>query len=136
MKAQENHQGKRGHGEQQTRKLDLAISALLTTRTLEEAAEACGINERTLRRWIEEPEFRAALTAASRQVLESSVVELSVDAQMAVETLRRNLRCGRPEAEIRAAQIILAQAMRGIEFFEFERRLAHLEELYRAGAQK
>ena len=136
MEGQENHTGKRGHGEQQTRKQDLAISALLTTRTLEEAGQVCGLNESTLRRWMQEPDFRATFTAASRQVLESSVVELSADAQSAVETLRRNLHCGRPEAEIRAAQIILAQAMRGIEFFEFERRLAHLEELYRGKAPR
>ena len=136
MKAQESHHGKQGHGEQQSRKHDLAISALLTTRTIKEAAEKCGIHEDTLWRWMQEPDFRATFTAASRQVLESSVVELSVDAQMAVETLRRNLRCGRPEAEIRAAQAILAKAMRGIEFFEFERRLARLEEIYRERAQQ
>ena len=132
MKSEENDNSVGGHGEQQSRKQDRAISALLTTRTLEEAALQCGINESTLRRWMKEPEFRATFTAASRQILESSIVELSVDAQAAVETLRRNLHCGRPEAEIRVAQVILLQAMRGAEFFEFEQRLARLEELSKA----
>jgi hypothetical protein len=45
----------------------------------------------------------------------------------AVETLGRNLACGRPTAENRAAVAILEQATRGVELLDLAARVEALE---------
>src|SRR6185312_12645401 len=45
---------------------DKAVEAILQQPTLARAAAAVGVNERTLRRWMEEPVFRDAVQAARR----------------------------------------------------------------------
>jgi len=56
-----------GHGAKFGRKKEDAIAALLTQRTVEEAAKSLNIATKTLLRWMKEPEFDAAYRAARRQ---------------------------------------------------------------------
>ena len=49
-----DRQKNNGHGRTATATRHKAVNALLTHRTLGEAAEAAGIAERTLRRWLAE----------------------------------------------------------------------------------
>ena len=55
-----------GHGAQLGRKMDAAIAALLTHRSIEEAAKATGIGTQTLMRWMKLPEFDSAYREARR----------------------------------------------------------------------
>jgi hypothetical protein len=116
-----------GHGAKITGKQEQAIAALLTQPTLDAAAAACGIAPPTLDRWLQLPEFQSAYQAARRQVLESALVALQSDANDARAALRRNLTCGQPTTEVRAADIILDQAVKGAEFLDVQERLAELE---------
>jgi DNA-binding transcriptional MerR regulator len=84
-----------------------ALTALLESASIIEAAQTSGLSEKTLRRYLEEKEFSDEYAAARRQVVESAVSALQQAANEAVETLRRNLTCDNPQAEIRAAQLIL-----------------------------
>jgi bacillopeptidase F (M6 metalloprotease family) len=84
-----------------------ALSALLESATITDAAKKCELSEKTLRRYLEEKEFSDEYAEARRQVVESAVTGLQNAANEAVETLRRNLNCDNPQAEIRAAQLIL-----------------------------
>ncbi len=84
-----------------------ALTALLESASIIEAAQTSGLSEKTLRRYLEEKEFSDEYAAARRQVVESAVSGLQQAANEAVETLRRNLTCDNPQAEIRAAQLIL-----------------------------
>ena len=84
-----------------------ALAALLESATITEAAKKCELSEKTLRRYLEDAEFQKEFRAARRQIVESAVSALQQAANEAVETLRRNLTCDNPQAEIRAAQIIL-----------------------------
>ncbi len=84
-----------------------ALTALLESASITEAAQSCELSEKTLRRYLEEKEFSDEYAAARRQVVESAVTGLQNAANEAVETLRRNLNCDNPQAEIRAAQLIL-----------------------------
>jgi AcrR family transcriptional regulator len=86
---------------------EIALNALLNSTSITDAAQSCGLSEKTLRRYLEEKEFSDEYAAARRQVVESAVSALQQAANEAVETLRRNLTCDNPQAEIRAAQIIL-----------------------------
>jgi hypothetical protein len=84
-----------------------ALTALLESSSITEAAQNCELSEKTLRRYLEEKDFSDEYAAARRQIVESAVSALQQAANEAVETLRRNLTCDNPQAEIRAAQLIL-----------------------------
>ena len=84
-----------------------ALTALLESASIIEAAQTSGLSEKTLRRYLEEKEFFDEYAEARRQIVESAVSALQQAANEAVETLRRNLTCDNPQAEIRAAQLIL-----------------------------
>jgi hypothetical protein len=110
-----------------------AVQALLTERTLVAAAEAAGVGERTLRRWLSQDQgFLSAYRTARRRVVEVGIADLQRAASEAVETLRRNLSCGSPQAEIRAALAIVDLAIRGVDLVDHEERISDLERRTRA----
>ena len=119
----------RGHGDKKIRKQEQAIAALLSASSIKAAADVCGMAEVTLWRWLQMPDFQAAYRTARRQVVERAVTELQAACGEAVETLKRNLRCDNPAVEIRAAQIILEQAVKGVEIMDLQERVERLEAL-------
>ncbi len=84
-----------------------ALLALLECSSISEAAQKSELSEKTLRRYLEDKDFSDEYQSARRQIVESAVSGLQQAANEAVETLRRNLTCDNPQAEIRAAQLIL-----------------------------
>ena len=118
----------KGHGEKLERRQEQAIAALLAHPTIPAAATACGVGEATLWRWLQQPDFRAAYREARRQVVEVAIAGLQQATGEAAEALRRNLTCGQPGAEIRAALGILGQAIKGAELLDLAERVAALEE--------
>jgi hypothetical protein len=109
------------------RKQEQAIAALLSAQTIKAAAAECGVAEVTLWRWLQSDEFAAAYRTARRQVVERAVSELQGACGEAVETLKRNLTCENPAVEIRAAQIILEQGIKGVELMDLQGRVERLE---------
>jgi len=118
-----------GHGEKLTRKHEQAIAALLSASSIKAAAIEAGIGEATLWRWLQLPDFQTAYRAARRQIVERAVSELQAACGEAVETLKRNLHCENPAVEIRAAQIILEQGIKGVELMDLQERVERLESL-------
>jgi hypothetical protein len=90
-----------------------AIAALLRAPEIEAAAAMLGLDEAVLRRWLEDPRFRARYREARRAFLEDATDRLQQLVGGAVEALARNLTCGVPEVEVEAARVILAHAMPG-----------------------
>jgi len=118
-----------GHGAKFGRKKEDAIVALLTTRTVEEAARAVGVSTKTLLRWMKEPEFDTAYRAAKRAAFGQSIARLHQLASAAVTTLGKvMLEPGTPPAtRVRAADSILDHTTKAIETEEIEARVAALE---------
>src|SRR5687767_14856159 len=114
-------------GEKLTQPQERGIDALLTCRTLAEAAAKAGVSERSLRNWLKRPAFQAAYRSARRQIIEQAVTQLQRSADAAVKALQRNLKCGQPGNEIKAAVAVLDHSMKGVELLELEERLAALE---------
>ncbi len=83
------------------------LTALIESASITEAAQKSGLSEKTVRRYLEEKEFSDEYKTAQLAIVESAVSALQQAANEAVETLRRNLTCDNPQAEIRAAQLIL-----------------------------
>lgn len=60
-----------GHGAKFGRKMEEAIIALLTTRTVEEAARVVGVSTKTLLCWMKEPEFEYSVPCGKTRGLRS-----------------------------------------------------------------
>jgi hypothetical protein len=69
------------------RQRELAIGALLSSQTIEEAAKKINRHERTLRRWLEQPSFRDAYLEARRRLLQVGVGKLTTKVSLAVDVL-------------------------------------------------
>lgn len=104
-----------------------ALAALLANSTIADAAKSCGLSQETLYRYLRDNKFVTDYRKARRQIVENSITQLQQASNEAVETLRRNLFCENPNAEIRAAQIILDNAIKGVELIDVIERLEIIE---------
>ena len=110
------------------------MAALLTERTHALAAEKAQVAEQTLRRWLAtDRAFLAAYRAARRAVMDGVVGRLQQAGAAAVDALERNLTCGKPADEVRAAVAVLAHAARGLEVADLLERVEELERLLDQG---
>jgi transposase-like protein len=116
-----------GHGEKSSRKREQAIAALLSEASVEAAAAKAGIGTTTLKRWLAEPSFRRLYGQARTGLLERVVQTLLAASTRAVETLERNLTCDKPSVQVRAAEVILSRATRGVELLDLAQRIEELE---------
>jgi hypothetical protein len=110
-----------------TRKGDLLIAALLTEPTQAAAAAKAGVSEATAQRWLRDPAFLAAYRKARRSVVEAAVGRLQQATAEAVEVLRRNMTCGSPAVEVRAAALVVEKAMSGVQLIELVTLLEDME---------
>jgi hypothetical protein len=111
------------------RKKEAAILALLSQRTVEDAARVAEIGVRTLYRWMKEPAFDGAYRDAKRAAFSQSIARFHQLASAAVTTLGRAMvdRDTPPATKVRAADSILNHAAKAIELQDLEARLAALE---------
>jgi uncharacterized protein (DUF1501 family) len=118
-----------GHGAKFTRKMEEAISALLTHRNVEEAAKSIGIAPRTLARWQQLPAFDRAYREARRKAFGQSTARLQQAASAAVTTLLKIAVDATAPSAVRArsAYYILTLADRAAQTEDIESRLAALE---------
>lgn len=114
-------------GTKTERKADVLIAALLAQPTHARAAEVAGLSEATVQRWLRNSKFKARYRAARRTVLESAIGQLQNTTTEAAQALARNLYCGNPGVEVRAAVAILEQSARGLELIELSDRVELLE---------
>ena len=104
------------------------IALLLTEKTIDEACKKAGVNVTTYWRWMQDESFLREYRKVRRGILENTVAKLQSVTYQAIETLERNLHCENPSVEIRCAQIILEQSMKGLETLEVENRVEILED--------
>jgi hypothetical protein len=118
-----------GHGSKFGRKKEEAIAALLTHRTLEEAAREVDVSTKTLLRWQKEPEFDNAYREAKRAAFGQSIARLHHLSSAAVSTLGKIMLDSAmpPATRVRAADSILDHATKAIEIEGIEARVMALE---------
>jgi transposase-like protein len=126
-----------GHGEQLSRKQEAAIAALLSEKTVAEAAAKAGVGEKTLRTWLKKPSFAKAFADARQVVLSQTVTQLLQATEEAVETLKDELDGEKGSDRIKAAIAILDRAVKGVEQLDLAGQIGELrreiEELKRHG---
>ena len=120
-----------GHGAKFGRKKEQAIVALLSQRSVEDAARVAGVGTKTLGRWMIHPQFRQEYLEARRQVFGQATARLQQASGVAVSILMSvMLDTNAPaSSRVRAAACVLDRAATGIEIEDMEMRLARLENL-------
>ena len=118
-----------GHGAKLGRKQEEAIAALLSQRSIEDAARTCSAGARTLIRWLKLPEFNAAYRDARRAAVSQSVARLQQATGAAVSTLLKVMVDPNTPAstKVRAADSVLDHSAKAIEIEDLEVRLTGLE---------
>ena len=114
-----------------------SVSALLTHRNIEEAADAVAIAPKTLIRWMKEPEFERSYREARRAAFAQSVARLQQASGAAVTTLLKVMVDSNTPAstKVRAADSVLNHTAKAIELEDIEARLSELERASEASKQ-
>jgi hypothetical protein len=120
-----------GHGAKFGRKKEQAIVALLSQRSVEDAAHVTEVSAKTLWRWLSVPEFRDEYLQARRQVFSQAAARLQQASGAAVSVLLSiMLDANAPVASrVRAAACVLDKAASAMELEDLEIRLARLERI-------
>ena len=118
-----------GHGEKLNRKQEQAISGLLTTRTMAEAASMAGVGESTLRRWLKNRNFVDEYRIARRQCVAVALNNLGRVCFQAVQTLEEVMSDANaiPSSRVSAAKAALDVVIKVCEQEDLEQRIATLE---------
>jgi hypothetical protein len=111
-------------------KEDAAVLALLSSRSVEDAAKVAEVPVRTLYRWLKEPAFNAAYRQAKREAYGQAIARLHQMASAAVSTLGKVMvdPATPPATKVRAADSILSHTSKAIEIEDIEARVTALED--------
>lgn len=107
-----------------------AVAALLASKNVAEAACIAGVGERTLYRWLAEDQgFRAALSQAEGDLLDTATRRLLTLQGKAIDTLEHLLDSAETEGvRLRAAQVAIDTSLKLREMRDIEQRLTALEQ--------
>jgi DNA-binding LacI/PurR family transcriptional regulator len=103
------------------------VAALASGATQREAAEQAGVSERTVRRRLDDDDFRSAVEEARREMVAQAVAHLSGTATDAAKTLRALLKARSEHARLGAARAVLDYLRQHRAEVEVEERIAELE---------
>jgi hypothetical protein len=119
----------KGHGSQYDRKKEAAISALLTQRSIEDAARSIDVAYSTLRRWMRIPDFDAAYRQARHDVMFQSIARLQQNSGAATTTVLKIMvdLAAPPACRLKAAHDVFEIGLRGIEVEDIAARVSALE---------
>ena len=124
-------------GRKPPHKREQVLVALIECGSIEQAADRCGVSEKTIRTWLKEPAFRDEYRQARRKLLDNAVLLLQRASRRAVRALIRQLRADKPTDVIRAAEAILDRAFRGTEVLDLTEAVEdlgrQLEQLKKGG---
>jgi hypothetical protein len=125
----------RGHGTKLPRKQETAISALLSQRSLDEAAKATGVSVSTLRRWMAIPEFKEAYLKARRDAVTQGYARLQQNSGAAGAVLLKLMAdpATKASTRVQAARCILEFATQSLETEDLLLRIERLEENEKKG---
>ena len=104
-----------------------ALTALIESSSITEAAKSSGLSEKTLRRYLEEKEFLTEYRTARRQMVESAIAKMQNAASEAVDRLKELQYSENPAVAARCAQIIYENALKGMETTDILERLERIE---------
>src|SRR5690242_5985781 len=112
------------------RKTELFISALLSSRSVEEAAVKTKIALITARRWMRDPGFIEQFREARKEVMQQAISQIQQATIESIAALREVVVHGESEgSRVAAARTILENGLRSYQFEQLESRVEDLERL-------
>lgn len=112
---------------------DVAAGALAAGATIKDAAAAAGVNERTVRKWLDLSEYRAAVQAMRDEAIRSALDRLGSTMSAAADALKALVGHADARVKLAAARAVLELGVRLKEHLELEQRVKELEQ--RLGGQ-
>ena len=107
-----------------------AMAALLEHRTIINAAEAVGLNVKTLQRYLADPIFRAELAERESEMIDEAGRVLVSGQLMALQTLANLMKNGRAESTRRMAAATWMDLCLRWRDLKIEQRISDLERDY------
>ena len=106
-----------------------ALAALLTSDTQSEAAKKCGLSERTLRLYLDNPEFYTEYQQRRQQMVIDATKKLQTYMQSAVETLKelKDDKETSPAVRASAARALLEYGLKYTDVTDLAERITELE---------
>ena len=98
--------------------------------SLKATAAALKLSERTLYRYLEMSLVQARIREIRKTMFEHSIGRLLRLNDLAISTLERNMSCGNFAAEVRSANTVIRMNHDGIEYWNFDSRLAEIEKRF------
>ncbi|MCF8051582.1 MAG: hypothetical protein K9L59_10120 [Desulfobacterales bacterium] len=118
-----------GHGEKLSRNQERAIGALLLNPSIAGAAQAIGVAEKTLWRWLQEEGFQEHYRAARKEVINQALGAVQGAISSAVQTLKTIMEDGKAPASSRvsAARAIIDAGLKVAEIEDLVHRIDRIE---------
>jgi hypothetical protein len=105
-----------------------AIAALVAARTIGEACQAANFSRSTLKRWLDDPTFTAALSAETSAIIGESARRMISGQAGALDTLTTLMQSAESESvKLQAAVNWLTLGAKMIELLDLEARISALE---------
>lgn len=106
-----------------------ALKALLTSKTLEEAAEESGLTTRTIGNYLNDPEFRMEYEKATEKIINDAAMDVKKGIAEAIQNLRNLLteKCLEPKDRIGASRALLEYGLKLVEVADILKRIEKLE---------
>ncbi len=115
-----------------SRRHEGVIVALLSNPTIKDAATAASVSESTIWRLMQREDFLKRYKEAQDKAVDGALGALQGAATQAIESLKKNLSCGTPSAEVQAAKAILDYTFKVREQFDYAERVKYLEQALKA----
>ncbi len=115
-----------------SRRHEAVVVALLAHPTIKSAAQAAGVSEATVWRLMQREDFQRRYREAQDKAFDGALGALRAAGTDAIDSLKRNLTCGTPAAEVQAAKAILDFTLKVREQFDYGNRIKLLEDALKA----
>lgn len=119
------------------KKQQVAIVALISHKTIEEASKAAGIGRTIIFKWLQDNDFQAAYRHARSEVVRHAIAQAQSACSEAVTVLKEIMNNNESPASTRvsAAKTLLETSMKAIETEDLIERINRLEEKIRKRRQ-
>jgi hypothetical protein len=105
----------------------LAATALAAAQTAVAAAAASGVHERTVRKWLDQPDYRARVERLRSEAVGRALGRLGDGMTAAADALRGLVGHRDPHVRFKAARAVLELGLKLREHAELEERVKELE---------
>lgn len=110
-----------------TKKQSLAISAVISSKNVNQGLKKININRSTWYRWLKKPHFKAELDRAKRKLVKSALESLDLATEKAVDVLKSLLNSDSESIKLKTATTILEFTERLVMKQELTDRIKELE---------